>query len=337
MLYLSLLDDATLARVLPGLGALPAEPAPPGGTADRGGPIPRHGIGAGRPEPAPPGRLARGDRHRPPGTLGQRVRTAARRALLDEGRLGTRRSRQVTNGGPGALLRLRRAAHATLVTALAILSAYHLRARDAPARPDARMVGGGLLVGRAVPFGERLRPVPDDDDRAAGDRRRGQRGRRHLDGVPRSGGRRATRGALPASCSRTCRVSTGRCGSRRSARAPRRTGCCRWRATCWKRRRPCSPCSTRRTTRSRTSPRGRPPRPLRLPLLDAGRGRRRRVVAAGADRLPHRADRPGGPPIASVHGATRNFCRPAMSASAARACCAVSGWGSQSKTATRCW
>ena len=34
---------------------------------------------------------------------------------------------------------------------------------------------------------------------------------------------------------------------------------------------------------------------------------------------------------------TRNFWRPAMSASAARACCAVSGWGSQSKTATRCW
>ena len=123
VLYLSLLDDATLARVLPGLGAPRAEPAPPGGTAGRGSPIRHSGIGAGRPESAPPGRVGRGDGPRPPAAPGPGV-AAERRALREKGRLGTRRSRPATNGGPGALLRLRRAAHGTLATALAILSAY---------------------------------------------------------------------------------------------------------------------------------------------------------------------------------------------------------------------
>ena len=94
VLYLSLLDDATLARVLPGLGATRPEPAPRGGTAVRGSPIRGRSFGAGRTEPAPRDGGARGDLREP--------------------------------AAAPAPPRLQRAAHATLAIALAILSAYTL-------------------------------------------------------------------------------------------------------------------------------------------------------------------------------------------------------------------
>ena len=54
----------------------------------------------------------------------------------------------------------------------------HVRARDPAAGSDAGVVGGHVRVDRAVPLGEWLRAVPDDDDRAPRDRHRGQRRRR---------------------------------------------------------------------------------------------------------------------------------------------------------------
>ena len=78
--------------------------------------------------------------------------------------------------------------------------------------------------------------------------------------------------------------------------------------------------------RRRASP-VRPARLLPVRLHHARRrGRHRRLVAAGAARLPH-----GSRPKAL------NFCRAAIWASAWRALAAVSGSGSKSSASTRCW
>ena len=161
VLYLSLLDDATIARIPPGLGVPRLDPAPP--------------------------------RAVPP--------------------------------------RWRRAALGAIATTMAILSAYTF-VREIR-RPDPMPEWSAAAFGWIAPFRSvsgyglfRTMTIERPEIVIEGS----------ADGAPgsstRSRGRRATRGGRRASCSRTCRASTGRCGSRHSARARKRTGSFRWRATC---------------------------------------------------------------------------------------------------------
>ena len=202
-----------------------------------------------------------------------------------------------------------------------------VRAGDAPPGADAGLVRGAARGGGPAAFGQRLRPVPRDDDRTAGDRRRRFRRRRDLDRVPvpLEGGRPRTGARLRAAAHAASRLADVVRGARPATPRP---------LAVRPRRRPARERSGRARPAGRQSlPRRaaplRPPGALPLPVHDA-RGRDRRgLVGARADRLPHRAPRRAPP--------TRNFWRPAISASACRAWPAVSGCGSASSAATRCW
>ena len=96
-----------------------------------------------------------------------------------------------------------------------------------------------------VPLGRQLRPLHGDDDDAPGDRRRGERRRRHVAAlrVPLEARGRDRAGRL--SCRRTSRGSTGRCGSPLSAAAKTTPGSSRSSAAFSKARRRSSPSSRR--------------------------------------------------------------------------------------------
>ena len=120
-------------------------------------------------------------------------------------------------------------------------------------RRDGRTITGGRTslvaavagVDRSAELGQRLRPLSCDDDRAAGDRHRGQRRRRHVEGtgVPVEAGGSET--AAASRRSRTCRGSTGRCGSRRWTRPQRSSGCGHCSTACSLANRPSCDCSRR--------------------------------------------------------------------------------------------
>ena len=266
ILYLSLLDDATIARVLPGLS--------------------------------------------PPGAEPTRVRRVA---------------------AP----RWRRTAHAGLAAVLALLSAFTLvrEVRRSTPMPDwSTALFGWIAPFRSVNGYGLFRTMTTERPEIVVE---GSADGVNLDrvSVPVEGGRPAPAAgvrAAPHAASRLADVVRGARPAPRGALAPAAGATPARPVAVTRGARP-----ARRQPVRRRVPALRPARPLRLSLHDAGRGRRRRMVAAGADRLSHRADHAGGSPLEP--DPTRNFCRFAMSASAARACCAVSGWGSRSKTATRCW
>ena len=184
-----------------------------------------------------------------------------------------------------------------------------VRAGNAPPGADAGLVRGAARGAGPAAFRQRLRPVPRDDDRTAGNRRRGFRRRRDLDRVPVSleSGRSRTGARLRAAAHAASRLADVVRGARSATPRP---------LAVRPRRRPARERSGRARPAGRQSlpRRAAPLHPsgaLPLPVHDA-RGRSRRgLVGARTDRLPHRAAQRAPP--------TRNFWRPAISASARRA------------------